>query len=175
MDRVIVETIDTDTDTDQGDEVYVNYEFNDIEDIDELNETSHFEELISEMNNDITLDDILSKHEENKKKLMYTIGLNVVELKSLEKDLEKYKKKINNIYSAITLKNEEQYKIINNYFENNILKDMDDIKSKYSEKEIMDTIKIYAKDNDIKLSEFDISSLLYSSAGFEGWFKSIKY
>lgn len=29
----------------------------------------------------------------------------------------------------------------------------------------MDTIKIYAKDNDIKLSEFDISSLLYSSAG----------
>ena len=174
MDKVIVETIDTDSD-ENDDEEYDNFELEDIEHIGELNETSHFEELIEEINNDISLDDILSKHEENKNKLMHTIGLNVIEIKSLQRDLMKYKLKINNINAAITLKNQEQHKIIDNYFRKNILKDIDEIKSKYSDKEIMDTIKVYTEDNNIKLSEFDISSLIYSSAGFEGWFKSIKY
>ena len=80
-------------------------------------------------------------------------------------------KVLNNTFSIE--KNEEQHNIINNYFNKNILKYIDDIKSKYSDKEIMDTIKIYAKDNNKNISDIDIIEIINSSAGFDGWFKSI--
>ena len=171
MNRIIVERIETDSDSETNEDE--EYDREELEAVEESNETSHFEKLIEEINNDITLDDILSKHVENKNKMINTIGLNVIELKRLQKDLEKYRRVINNINSAITEKNEEQHNIINNYFNKNILKYIDDIKSKYSDKEIMDTIKIYAKDNKKNISDIDIIEIINSSAGFEGWFKSI--
>ena len=171
MDRIIVELIETDSGEESNEDE--EYDREELETVEESNETSHFEKLIEEINNDITLDDILSKHVENKNKMINTIGLNVIELKRLQEDLEKYRRLINNINSAITEKNKEQYYIINNYFNKNILKYIDDIKSKYSDKEIIDTIKIYAKDNNKNISDIDIIDIINSSAGFEGWFKSI--
>ena len=147
-------------------------------------ENTHFTQLLKEINSDDSLlqleekspdlNDFISECNRESESIALQLGLNTIKVNNLNKDIFFYREKIKEANTQLKYFQVMKNKLINDYNSKkmNITK-IEELKKTYKPSEIFNTIKIYANDNKLDLNNVKLMNIINSSAGFEGWFKSI--